>query len=150
MSKRLDCELGRIIGQRHYDEGARADREIGKGDALAYASGHELGLEIATVLLLLEILLWRRQGRSRRLRRDAVHVHGLSKMMGFITLPGGVGAWLPPQARANLSGRRSGTLEPVGGRAPGSKKTIGFFSKTFITKSFYSGLRPQKVFLADG
>ena len=80
---------------------------------------------------------------------DAVRVHGLSSMTGFITLLGGMGAWLPPQARANLSGRQSGTLEPVGGRAPGSKKKR-FFSKTSSTKSFYSGLRPLKVFLADG
>ena len=71
MRNRLDCELGRSIGQRYDDEGARADKEIGKGDALAVASGHELGLEIATVLLLFEVLVWRRQGRSRRLRRGA-------------------------------------------------------------------------------
>ena len=31
---------------------------------------------------------------------DAVRIHGLSRMMGFMTLPGGTGGWLPPQALA--------------------------------------------------
>ena len=31
---------------------------------------------------------------------DAVRIHGLSRMIGFMTLPGGMGGWLPPQALA--------------------------------------------------
>ena len=54
-------------------------------------------------------------------------------MMGFITLLGGMGAWLPPQARANLSGRRSGILEPIGAGDRGGQKNNGFCSKTFST-----------------
>ena len=104
MLKRVGLsELKRTIGQRHDDQDARADGKIGKGD-----------VQVVHVAF------------------DAVRVHGLSRMMGFITLHGGVGAWLPPQARTNLSGRRSGTLEPVGGQAPGKEKTV-LFSKALIT-----------------
>ena len=117
MSKRLDCELGRTFGQRHDDEGARADREIGKRDALAVASGRELGLGIATGLLLLEILVWRRQGRSRRLRRGArvwaVEDHGIHHVAWWHGCVAAAGTDEP---------QRPLVVIPGAGRRPGPRK----------------------------
>ena len=125
MSKRLDCELGRSIGQRYDDEGARADWEIGKGDALAVASGHELGFEIATVFILFEILFWRRQGRSRRLRRGARArvveddgIHHFAWWHGCAAAAAGTGEPQRPPGGNPGAGRRPG---------PGKQKNHRFF-----------------------
>ena len=66
--------------------------------------------------------------------------------MGFINLLGGMGVRLPPQARANLSGRRAGALEPVGGRAREAKKPPVFLVKRLAQKVFTRDLDHKKFF----
>ena len=141
MSRRLDCELGRSIASVTTTRLRARIGKLAKGMRSRLRAVTNLGLRLLHFYFCWRY--WFGGAKVVHVAFDAVRVHGLSRMMGFITLLGGMGVRLPPQARANLSGRRAGTLEPVGGRAPGSKKTTGFFSKTFITISFYWGLRPQ-------
>ena len=78
---------------------------------------------------------------------DAVRVHGLSMMMGFITLLGGVGAWLPLRARANHQQPAVGN--PGAGQRPSpreAKKPPVFLVKRLAHKVFTRDLDHIKIF----
>ena len=104
--------------------------KLAKGMRSRLRAVTNLGLRLLQFLVCLRY--WFGGAKVVHVAFDAVRVHGLSRMMGFITLLGGMGVRLPSQAWANLSDRRAGTT--------------GFLVKRLAQKVFMRDLDHKKLF----